>query len=280
LDEISKINKPDIALFFSPGISIQCEKIDQLKMLGIKTAIWLTDDPYYIDITRFKVSCFDVIFTQEINCVSVYQSYGCKKVYYLPLGADPDIFKPKAVSSVYESDILFIGNAFGNRLNLIDSIARYLKTKNTIILGLYWERLKTYRYLKQNIRRAWVSPEETANYYNGAKIVLNIHRLHNDPQININTLNINAISPNPRAFEISACGAFQLTDVREGLTNLYTPGKDIATYNSLAELIHNIEHYLIHESERKAIALNGLKKTQDEHIYLKRIQKLLDLIYE
>lgn len=277
---ISKIMKPDIALFFSPGVSLQCDQIEELKKQGIKTALWLTDDPYYIDITKSKASCFDVVFTQEYSCVPLYQSVGCPKVYYLPLAADPDVFHPKIVNPNYESDILFVGCAFWNRVNLFDSIARYLYKKNVIILGLYWERLKNYGLLKGKIHNTWASPEETASYYNGAKIVINIHRLYDDSTININTQKVNANSVNPRTFEISACGAFQLTDIREGLTSFYKPGVDIATYSSPNDLIRKIEYYLNHEAERKAIALNGLNKTQEEHTFLNRINSLLNIAWE
>jgi spore maturation protein CgeB len=278
LIEISANMKPDIALHFSPVISLERKQIEELKKLGIKTALWLTDDPYYTDITKLKAPLFDVVFTQEMNCVAVYQLFGCRNVHFLPLAAGPDVFHPKNVSSNYQSEILFIGSAFWNRVHLFDSIAEYLNSKNSLILGQHWERLKNYDLLKDKILDTWASPEETACYYNGAKIVINSHRSHDDTSINFNSRNIKAISVNPRTFEISACGAFQLTDVREDLTSFYTPGVDLATYRSPRDLFEKIEYYLTHEAERKAVALNGLKKTRTDHTFLNRINQLLDLV--
>ncbi|EIJ79768.1 glycosyltransferase [Bacillus methanolicus] len=73
--------------------------------------------------------------------------------------------------------------------------------------------------------------------------------------INFNSQNVNAFSVKLRTFEISACGAFQLTDVREGLRSFYTPGVDIATFDSPNDLFEKIDYYLTHEVERSAIAL-------------------------
>jgi spore maturation protein CgeB len=279
LVNISKSYMPDIALFFSSGVYLEHYKIEGLKRLGIKTIHWFTDDPYYFDYTKFKASFFDVIFTQEKSCVAHYKSSGCKNVHFLPLAANLDVFQPKEVEDKYKSDILFIGNAFRNRVNLFDSIADYLYRKDTKIVGNNWERLKNYSLLRPKIYSSWATPEETAKYYNGAKIVLNIHRLHDDSLINYNSNKIKATSVNPRTFEISACGAFQLTDIRKDLPTFYTPGVDISMYKSPQELLEKIEYYLSHEQERRTIALNGLNKTRELHAYRNRINELLDKIW-
>ncbi|MDM5284687.1 glycosyltransferase family protein [Peribacillus frigoritolerans] len=278
---ISKVYKPDIAIFFGSGVAyLDGDKVENLKRLGIKTALWLTDDPYYIDITKSIVSYFDVVFTQENNCVSLYKASGCGKVHILPLAADPEVFKPKEVGEKYKSDILFIGVGFWNRVHLFDSIADYLSKKDTIIIGLAWDRLQNYSVLSHKINSTWVSPEEAASYYNGAKVVINIHRQHDDATINVNKEKINATSINPRTFEISACGALQLTDIRKDLSNFYTPEVDISTYKSPKELIQKIDYYLNHEDERRTIATNGLKKTTELHTFWNRINELLDKIWE
>ncbi|MBD1378988.1 glycosyltransferase family protein [Metabacillus arenae] len=279
MSKIAMIMKPDLALFFTSGFNLRCDQVERMKKMGVRTALWLTDDPYYIDITKRYVSNFDVVFTQELNCVHIYQTHGAKKVYYLPLAADPNIFHPKSVSANYQSDILFIGNAFWNRVNLFDSIARYLLHKNVKILGLYWDRLKNYQLLQQKIINTWASPEETASYYNGAKIVINMHRAHDDLTINYNKRKIKAISINPRTFEISACKAFQLTDIRQGLSNGYLPGQEVATYGSPQELMEKIDYYLSNSKERELFASRAFKRTLDQHTFMKRISELLKNVF-
>ena len=80
-----------------------------------------------------------------------------------------------------------------------------------------------------------MSPEKTAEFYNGTKIMLNMHRSTEDQSFNQNSSSIPASSPNPRMFEICSTGVFQLTDVRGDLPSFYEPGIEIATYDSPAE---------------------------------------------
>lgn len=281
-DDIIKIaqeKNPNVILYFSYGLNLSHEHLHSLRQLGVKTAVWLTDDPYYIDYTKNIVSYFDIIFTIELNCVHLYKAMGCSNVFYLPLAVDTEVFHPKSVDPKYQSDILFVGNAFTDRIRLFDSIAKYLSTKNTLIIGNWWERLRNHRLLRNKIHRIWVSPEETANYYNGAKIVINIHRSFDDQKFNYNNSKIPALSVNPRTFEIAACGAFQLTDIRHDLMNQYTPEYDIATYTTDKDLLLKLEHYLNHDDDRLSIANRGLQKTIGEQTYLNRINKLVDRLF-
>lgn len=271
--------KPDLVLVFH-GLFFPLSQINEINQTGAKTAIWMSDDPYYTDITKNIVPHFQYIFTQDLSCVSYYRTLGCQHVYLLPLAADPSVFYPKTVDADYETDILFVGNAFWNRVTFFDHIAEYLSKKDVLISGLWWERLTNYSILKEKIQLGrWMTPEETANYYNGAKIVINIHRSSEDRSMNHNSENIQALSINPRTFEIAACGAFQLTDIRQDLSTLFTPDYDISTYNSPDEFIHQVEYYLHHEEDRKKIAERSLSRVRKEHSFLNRTEYILNTIF-
>lgn len=247
-----------------------------VRQLGIKTGVWFTDDPYHIDGSITLVPFFDLIFTTELSGVDIYKSLGCKHVFYLPLAANIDVFQPRLVDKKYQSDILFIGNAFRDRLKLFDSIANYLSEKDVKIVGSWWEKLKNLQLLSGKILHTWLSPDETVNYYNGANIVINVHRSIDDIHYNFNSKRIPAFSVNPRMFEISACGAFQLTDIRHDLANHYTLDYDVGTYTSDKDLILKLDHYLSNDRERISIANRGFQRTLGEHTYINRINKLLD----
>ncbi|KAF0817848.1 MULTISPECIES: CgeB family protein [unclassified Cytobacillus] len=271
--------KPDLVLVFN-GFKLPIIEIKELTKSGVKTAIWMTDDPYYSNITKRIAPYFDFVFTQEINCLSFYKSLGCRNVHFLPLAVNPKIYRPKIVDSKYQKDILFVGNAFGNRIEFFDKLSHYLSSKNVLISGLGWDRLSNYQLLKDKIKTTWLHPKEVVNYYNGSKIIINMHRSHNDQSFKANnSMNIQAFSPNPRTFEISACRAFQLTDIRKDLSSFYTPGYDIAVYESPSELIKKIEYYLTHEKERMKVASRAFKKIRNEHTFTHRISKLFDIVF-
>lgn len=253
--------------------------IPMLKDYGFKTGLWLTDDPYYSDITQHIVPQYDYIFTQDSGIIDFYQQFGCNYVFYLPLASDPSVYKPAYNNVSYLYDITFLGTAFENRLSFIDSIADYLKQKNTCIIGYGWEKLQNYELLKDKIKlKALGTYEESLQYYTSTKININMHRTTQDQTLNCNSIQIEAHSINNRTFEIANSCAFQLTDIRSNLMKHYKLGSEIETFHSSTEFITKAEYYLAHEKERLQIATNAYKRTLREHTYNHRIHQLLDSI--
>lgn len=279
ISEIAQRERPDLMLVLN-GMNFNKTHAEQVRKLGIRTAVWLTDDPYYTDATADFVPSYDYAFTLELSCVAFYRDLGCKNVHYLPFANDFRIYRPTPVDPSKRVDILFIGSGYWNRVRFFDSIAPYLSNKSVMIAGWWWDRLQNYRLLENKIRLGlWMTPQETAQFYNGAKIVINLHRAHDDESYNKNSRKVPAHSVNPRTFEISGNGAFQLSDVRLDLQNYYTPGAEIATYESPEEMIQKIDYYLAHEDERLHIARKGLKRTLSDHTYEKRLDALLSTIF-
>ncbi|MFH5182122.1 glycosyltransferase [Paenibacillus sp. TAB 01] len=271
--------RPDYVLVLD-GLNAPVEEIDKIRAEGIRTAVWLTDDPYYTDMTLEMIRHYDVVFTLELECVEFYRQNGIAQIHYLPFAANTAVFRPKMIPIQYRRDISFIGSGYWNRIAVFDQIAPYLAGKNSYISGIWWERLRQYKLLSPKIDlNKWMSAEETASFYNGTKIVLNMHRAHDDMEFNNNSRLIRALSPNPRTFEIAACGTLQLTDMRDDLVRFYVPDKEIVTYSSREELVHKIDYYLHHEEERRIIALNALKRTMSEHTYPHRLSQMLRLIF-
>ncbi|WP_281889212.1 glycosyltransferase [Paenibacillus sp. YYML68] len=275
-------HRPDLVLVMN-GLHIfpadHLEQVDRIRSeLGIKTAIWFADDPYFTDHTVTIAPHYDCIVTHEMSCVPFYASLGCKQVHYLPLAVDTDRFRPQPAAMSYRSDICFIGNAFWNRVEWFDRLAPYLAGKRVFIGGGHWDRMTSYKLLKPYIRDGWIPVEETVRYYSGAKIVINMHRGHDHQTDNRNQRHIPPFSINPRTYEISACGTLQLTDVRSDLTRYYTPGVELDVYHSPEDLIAKLDYYLKHEEARQRIALNGLKRTLQEHTFVHRVDQLFTLL--
>jgi len=236
------------------------------------------DDPYFTEDTSVMCRYYDYVFTHERGCVDFYRSLGAASVHYLPLCVNPRMFYPRRTGPQYQYDVVFIGNAFFNRTKLFDRLASFLSKQKTFIAGGFWERLTTYDKLAPCISSGFIAPEETANYYSGAKLVINIHRPWEAGQDNRNSFQLPSRSINPRTYEISACGTMQLTDVREDLSNYYRPGYDLETFSSAEELKAKIEYYLKHDKERRQFAIRALHTTLKNHTFITRLPKLLDVI--
>jgi len=260
------------------GMHVSTDAVQRIRALGATTVIWYSDDPYYTDVTKLTAPHYDLVFTNELSCVDYYRKQGCAHVHHLPLAVELSEFCPMRVHTGYFSDICFIGSAYWYRVGFFDKIAPYLASKHIRIFGWWWQRLTHYPLLAPSICTEWLAPEETARYYNGAKIVINLHRSPDDETFNQNSSRVAALSINPRTFEICGTGAFQLTDERNDLTQFYSPGHDLATYSSAEDLVQKIEYYLQHEEERNEIALRGLQKTAREHTFDHRVAAMLQVV--
>lgn len=85
---------------------------------------------------------------------------------------------------------------------------------------------------------------------------------------------------NYKIFEIAGCGAFQLTDFKPEVPEMYEPGKEIVCFRSLDELRELIERYLRDERERRRIAEAAQKRAYSDHTLEKRARKLLEVVNE
>ncbi|SFA93577.1 spore maturation protein CgeB [Cohnella sp. OV330] len=260
------------------GLDFPVSTIDALRSLGIRTAIWFTDDPYYTEVTADLAPHYDFVFTLERNCVPFYEQRGCARVHYLPLGVHTADFRPRNPRHEIRGDICFIGSAYWNRIRLFEELLPRMAKRRFRLSGLWWDRLSDFQRWRDRIDLGkWMGPLETAEQYNAHKIVINVHRAHDDSTFNRNLYNIPAVSPNPRTFEIAACGTLLMSDNREDLAQFYTPGVEIVTYDSAQDMAEKMDYYLAHEDERRQIALNGLYRTLRDHTYVSRLSQLLDL---
>src|SRR5262249_27858004 len=73
------------------------------------------------------------------------------------------------------------------------------------------------------------------------------------------------VGVNNRVFELAASGACQIVDHKDELPGLFTPGEEVVTYRSLAELRRQLEYYLAHPHEARAIGHNALRRALKEH---------------
>ncbi|OXM17110.1 CgeB family protein [Paenibacillus herberti] len=271
--------RPDLVLVMN-GLHVfpanHIPQITAIREMGIRTAIWFADDPYFTRETSQLVTHYDHIFTHELETIPLYRQLGAANVHYLPLGANPAMFQAKPVGLEYRSDVCFVGQGFWNRIDILNEVLPALEGRRVVIAGDLWERLRSFNRYSPWIRRGYMPVEETVNFYNGAKIVLNIHRTTIPGQDNHNDAGLRGASINPRTYEISACGTLQMTDMRDDLVRYYTPGRDLATFRTASQLISKIRYYLNHEDERRAIAIRGMLRTLREHTFTARVGSLLD----
>lgn len=98
-------------------------------------------------------------------------------------------------------------------------------------------------------------------------------------KINLNHSRIYAESGLPlRVFEVLSSGGFLLSNDKEDLSQLFTPGKDLVIFRDLTDLHEILSYYLHHEEERYQIARQGYESIRKRHNYKHRAQEMMELV--
>lgn len=110
----------------------------------------------------------------------------------------------------------------------------------------------------------------TADYYNRMPQIFHRSRIN----LNISLRSIKSGIP-LRAFDIMGSGGFLLSNFQADFLDDFIPGEDYVYYESEADLLYKIDHYLHHEEERAAIARNGHDKIAAGHTFRHRVREML-----
>ncbi len=81
-----------------------------------------------------------------------------------------------------------------------------------------------------------------------------------------------------RVFDVLMCGGFLMSNYQEELYDHFTPGKELALYSSIPELVEQCGYYLSHEEERRAVADAGCKLVQSRHTWRERIKEMFSML--
>lgn len=246
---------------------------------GARTALWITEDPYELDLHHPWPDFYDYVFTNDSGALAAYRR---PNVRYLPWCTNPLLYRPMAVPPAYRCDVCLVGQGFPNRAHILNAVAPLLDRLDVKLVGNWtaWGDLLDPRLKRFVVSEAW-SPPLAALYYNGARINLNIHR---DPSPsamadNRNSGHVPARSPNVRVFDIAACGAFQLVDAtRPDLASCYRPGRELVTFDNPEDLARKLLYYLHHPELRRAIGQAARKRTLREHTFRHRLQAVLEAL--
>lgn len=271
----SIIERPvDIVLCMAQA-PLSARALEELRKRGIVTVLWFVED--YLRFTYWKelAKHYDYVFTiQKGECIEALKAAGAREVHYLPPAADPGVHLPVALSAEekarWGSPISFVGAGYHNRVHLFAALAEMpLK-----IWGTEWPECRPFDKLVQEKGRR-LTPNEYIKIFNSTEININLH----------SSTERDGVDPygdfiNPRTFELAAAGAFQLVDERSLLSELFTPGEEVITFNSLDDLKEKIAYYMIHPEERAAIAQKARQRVLKEHTYEHRLTKMLEIIYQ
>ncbi|WP_298438396.1 glycosyltransferase [Geobacter sp.] len=260
--------RPDMVLALAQA-PIMPETMQRLEARGIPTAFWFVEDyrvlPYWRESAPASSWFFGI---QKENFAAELTKIGVTRYSYLPTCAAPDVHRPLKLTAAereeFGSPLSFVGAGYFNRQVFFKGLTDYPFK----IWGSDWPPVSPLTPWIQR-RGARIDTETCVRIFNASPVNLNLH----------SSTTCDGVVPdgdfvNPRAFEIAACGAFQLVDRRRLLPELFA-GDEVETFSDLAEVREKIDRYLRDEEARRDVSERGRRRVLAEHTYERRMVELV-----
>ncbi len=216
---------------------------------------------------RNSLPFYDIFFVIDKGLIQQFKQLGYDRVEYLPYGCDPEVHRRVRLSDddwrKFGTDLCYVGWRDERREQVIASLDGYqMKIWHH---SWYKSRFPSIRAL---VAGGALDETEMVKAFNAARIVLNPQPAQLITGVNYKT------------HEIAGCGAFQLTDWKEELAEMYELGKEVVCFRTLEELRELIDYYLRNEGERRRIAEAAQRRAYADHTLERRAQKLLQIVRE
>ena len=97
-------------------------------------------------------------------------------------------------------------------------------------------------------------------------------------KINLNITLRSILSGVPlRVVDIMAAGGFLITNYQEEIAEYFVDGQDLVIAYTPEDMLDKTAYYLVHEDERKEIALNGQRKVLESFAYTRLLPEILKI---
>lgn len=261
IDEV----KPDILVTIF-GFDLSEPAMQYVRSKGIPRVCWWINDPFQFQRSAKRAHLYDFIFSNSSECALQYrEQLGMQHAYFLPTACDPDTHAPTAPKDEYACDVCFAGDWGPLREELMLSLCDKFDLK---IFGPWAKKLASDSPLHANLHDGFFSPAQMAQMFSSASIVFNIHTWHREHSHGLN----------PRLFEASGCGAFQLVDWKKEIPSLFVEGEEIRTYRTLDEIGEHIADSLKDKDRLRSIGQAARKRALAEHTYAHRMAELVAIV--
>ena len=235
---------------------------------GATWVFWYPDHLANLGAHRVLLAPYDHFFFKEPLLVDLLSSRTRLPIHMLADACNPDHHRTETPVSEeerlrYDCDVAVAGNLYPYRLLVMAALP------DDVTLHVYGIPRRTppgFDRIARAITREYVAGRAKALAFGGARIVLNT--MHYAEIRGVNT----------RLFEGAACGGFVLSHTGPEIDQYFVPGKEIATFDSAAELTGAIHHYLKADDERRSIARAGQARALRDHTYHQRLEQLLRIV--
>ena len=209
------------------------------------------------------IEAYDLFFTKERYALRRLEQAGLTNLYYLPHYCVPAQHHPVTVTDAertrFGAPLSFVGTRYPYRERFMRQLSGYpLK-----LWGGGWTRARDPE-IRAMVAGGHVWGRDGLCVYSASTLSLNHHHPLND-----------IVGVNLRTFELAAAGAAQVVDFKEDLPPLFKPGEEVIAYRDVAELRRQLDHYLAHPDEARAIGDSARRRALAQHTLRHRIEEII-----
>ena len=250
-------------VFVISGMYFHPDVLEMLRRARLRTCVLLTESPYEDEAQSRLAGLVDVVWTTERTSAQTLGAGYLRHAYDparhssgLPIDMD-----------VPAHDIVFVGTGFEERIAELAAV-----DWTGIDLGLYgnWSLLGSRHPLRTYLRAGPVSNDMAVNLYRRARIGLNLYRTSQTYGRDVTHV-AGAQSLNPRAYELAACGVFQISDSRAESAETF--GDSVPSFTP-GHLEDSLRAYLL-DSPARRYAARRAKDAVTPHTFAARAAQVL-----
>ncbi len=252
--EIIESHRPHLIVCCAGGLSLHPEVAQELRKRHCLVGMALSDPDIFEPATSKIAGNFDLYFTNSREAAKLYRQVDVDAIW-LPFANYPKYHQRLVKDPRYECDVLFVGQARPDRVELVNRIASMFRTK---VFGTNWN--------DHGVANEGMLPsDQVIPAVNSASVCLDFARnLAGDYMVKY------------RIFEVAGCGAVVCTEQFDELAVHFEFGKEILGYNTDAELLEQIGRCVRDPDFRAKVGENAYQRSRGEHTFAHRWTSILE----
>jgi hypothetical protein len=250
----SKIENCDIFIHYN-GALIHPRFLEQFKS---KIKVYhCADDPEASNVLSKPVAPnYDICAISNPSCIEMYQKWGCKNVFFWPLGAHHFNDNFNFENTNRDLSLVFIGSKYGvpkyRYVNKIPIIKNFdFISYKTSFLNKFKNEFPFMTCYGGGWDTGHIDDSLIPNIYQRSLLGLNLH---------------NGLGPiNARLFDLASFGVCQICDNKFNLHQVFDLGKEIIGFDSFKEAVELTNYYLNHIREAEEIGNAAKRKFNEKY---------------
>jgi hypothetical protein len=249
---------PDLVVCNAGGLAFRPERARALRRRRCLLGIALSDPDVFEPTTRHVAPTFDLFLTNSVECVARYRALGVA-ADLLPIATHEAFFRPVPPRPELACEVLVLGRAHPDRVEPVRALCERFDTH------VYGEGWADHGIASRGLLHG---EDALAALASAAMTVVFFRTGGGHALVKVGL------------FDFAAAGALVLTNRFPEVERYLRFGEEVVGFDSTADLLARVRHYLDHPAEAEAVRRAGRRKVLAEHTWTRVWPRLIERLQE